>query len=206
MFEDDKQSHLCCTYKVFLLEQECLHTLSWNVVFFHVLPHCVINVLISVMILAYYFIYLYLIHFNLCIPLYRKTLYVQHKCDTIFQVFSFKNNTKAQMRDIEAAYFVRTNSIHPISESLKIKVGASYRLRMDGNNNTDIRNNLYVMGNVFKITNICMGVFCLPFRDTWFHRLFCVVLCRPLFCLFVLFNWWMFCLTFDLLRNEERIA
>ena len=65
------------------------------------------------------------------------------------------------MRDIEAAYFVRTNSIHPISESLKIKVGASYRLRMDGNNNTDIRNNVYVMGNVFKITNICMGVFVL---------------------------------------------
>lgn len=26
-------SHLCCTYTVFLLEQECLHTLNWNVVF-----------------------------------------------------------------------------------------------------------------------------------------------------------------------------
>jgi energy-converting hydrogenase A subunit M len=54
------------------------------------------------------------------------------------------------MRDIEEAYFVRTDNIHPISESLKIKVGASYRLRMDGNNNTDISNNLYVMENVFK--------------------------------------------------------
>ena len=63
-------SHLRCTHKVFLLEQECLHTLNWNVFCVHVLPHCVINVLISVMILPYYFIYLYLIHFNLCIPLY----------------------------------------------------------------------------------------------------------------------------------------
>ena len=90
----------------------------------------------------------------------RKTVYVQHKCDTIFQVFSFKNNTKAQMRDIEAAYFARTDNIHPISESLKIKVDASYRFRMDGNNNTDISNNLYAMGNVFKITKYLYGYFC----------------------------------------------
>ena len=37
------------------------------------------------------------------------------------------------MRDIEAAYVVRTDNIHPISD--KIKVVASYRLRIDGNNN-----------------------------------------------------------------------
>jgi hypothetical protein len=63
------------------------------------------------------------------------------------------------MRDIETAHFVRTDNIHPITESLKNKVGASYRLRMDGNNNTDISNNLYVMGNVFKIKKISVWVF-----------------------------------------------
>jgi len=52
-----------------------------------------------------------------------------------------------------------TDNIHLIPESLKIKVGASYRLRMDGNNNTDISNNLYVMGNVSKITKCLYGCF-----------------------------------------------
>ena len=52
----------------------------------------------------------------------------QHRCDTILQVFSFKNKTKAKLKDIEAAYFVRTENIHPIFD--KIKVGVSYRLCM----------------------------------------------------------------------------
>ena len=39
---------------------------------------------------------------------------------------------KAKLRDIEAAYFFRTENIHPISDT--IKVGASYRLKSDGNN------------------------------------------------------------------------
>jgi hypothetical protein len=58
--------------------------------FFHVLPHCVINVLISVMILPYYFIYLYLIHFNLCIPLYafyHVCFYVLLLTSVAFEIF-----------------------------------------------------------------------------------------------------------------------
>ena len=53
-----------------------------------------------------------------------------------YKYFLSKNKTKAKLRDIEAAYFVRTESIHPISD--KIKVGASYRFRSDNNNNSDI--------------------------------------------------------------------
>ena len=50
--------------------------------------------------------------------------------------FLSKNKTKAKLRDIEAAYCARTESMHPISDT--IKVGASYRFRSDGNNNFDI--------------------------------------------------------------------
>ena len=85
----------------------------------------------------------------------------QHKCDTIFQVFSFKNKTKAQMIDLKHHIFLKqtTDSIHPMSESLKMKIGASYRLRMDDNNNTDISNNIYVMGSVFKMSQCLYGCF-----------------------------------------------
>ena len=68
-------------------------------------------------------IYQYALNSNISV-----TLYYKH--------FLSKNKTKAKLRDIEAAYFVRTESIHPISDTTK--VGASYRLRSDGNNNFDI--------------------------------------------------------------------
>lgn len=52
-----------------------------------------------------------------------------------YKYFLSKIKLKAKLRDIEAVYFVRTDNRPPISD--RIKVGASYRLRIDGKHNTN---------------------------------------------------------------------
>jgi opacity protein-like surface antigen len=68
--------------------------------------------------------------------LYKYALNSNISVTLYYKYFLSKNKTKAKLRDIEAAYCARTESIYPISDT--IKVGASYRFRSDGNNNFDI--------------------------------------------------------------------